>query len=44
MKWGFAHMQCDAEEVNACNTMLKNIKMNMSWGKLWALLFKILKN
>lgn len=38
VQWSLAHVQCGAEEVNACNIMLKNTKMDVFWGKLWALL------
>lgn len=38
VKWSLAHVQCGAKEASACNIMLKNTKMDKSWGNLQALL------
>lgn len=38
VKWNLAHVQYGANEASICNIMLKNTKMDKSWGKLQATL------
>lgn len=38
VKWSLAHVRCGAEEDSACHIMLTDTNMDVSWGKLQALL------